>query len=92
MIQNSLKGFGRLFDHDLVTKVVCFGADGVATFQGIKTKVATQLRQTSSPFCIHVHCVVHKTKLATLIFSNMSMVVKIEALLTSVYTHTSVIV
>ncbi len=37
MIRNSMKGFGGLFDHDLVTKVVCFSVDGVATFQGIKT-------------------------------------------------------
>ncbi len=41
MIRNSMKGFGGLFDHDLVTKVVCFSANGVATFQGIKTWVAT---------------------------------------------------
>jgi len=36
MIWNSMKGFGGLFDHDLVTKVVCSSVDGVATFQGIK--------------------------------------------------------
>jgi len=36
-----VKGFRGLFDHDLATKVVCFDADGVATFQGIKTEVAT---------------------------------------------------
>ncbi len=41
MIQNSMKGFGGIFNHDLVIKVVCFGANGVATFQGIKIGVAT---------------------------------------------------
>ncbi len=41
MIRNLVKGFGGLFDHDLVIKVVCFGADGATTFQGIRTGVAT---------------------------------------------------
>jgi hypothetical protein len=40
-----VKGFGGLFDHHLVTKVVCFGVDGAATFQGIKTRVAAQLKK-----------------------------------------------
>jgi ubiquinone/menaquinone biosynthesis C-methylase UbiE len=89
MIQNLMKGFGGLFDHDLVIKVVCFDVDGVVAFQGIKTRVATQLKQTSSPFCIHVHCVVHKTNLAAFTFSNLPIVVKIEALLANVYTYFS---
>ncbi len=41
MIRNLVKGFRGLFDHDLATKVICFDAHGVATFQGIKTEVAT---------------------------------------------------
>ncbi len=45
MIWNLVKGFGGLFDHHLVTKVVCFGVDGAATFQGIKTRVAAQLKK-----------------------------------------------
>jgi hypothetical protein len=45
-----VKGFGGLFDHDLATKVICCGANGAATFQGIKAKVATQLREKSLPF------------------------------------------
>ncbi len=71
MIWNLVKGFGGLFDHDLVIKVICCGANGAATFQGIKTKVITQLKEKSSPFCIHVHYVTHKTNLTTLTLSNM---------------------
>jgi len=40
-----VKGFGGLSDRDLATKVVCFGVDGATTFQGIKTGVATQLKE-----------------------------------------------
>jgi len=72
MIWNLVKGFGGLFDYDLVTKVVCFSVDGAATFQGIKIGIAIQLRQKSSPFCIHVHCVAHKTNLATFTLSDNS--------------------
>jgi hypothetical protein len=66
-----MKGFGGLFDHDLVTKVVCFSANGATTFQGIKTGVATQLKHKSSPFCILVHCVTHKTNLAAITISKI---------------------
>jgi hypothetical protein len=41
MIRNLMKGFGGLSNHDLATKVVCFGVDGATTFQGIKIGVAT---------------------------------------------------
>jgi hypothetical protein len=82
-----VKGFGGLFDHDLVTKVVCFGADGAATFQGIKIGVANQLRKKSSPFCIHVHRVVHRTNLIAFTLLDLLIVVKIETLLASVYTY-----
>jgi hypothetical protein len=61
-----VKGFGGLSNHDLVTKVICCGSNGVAIFQGIKTRVATQLREKSSPFCILVYCIAHKTNVATL--------------------------
>jgi hypothetical protein len=82
-----VKGFGGLSECDLVIKVICRGANGVATFQGIKTRVAAQLREKSSPFCIHLHCVAHKTNLTTLTLLDLPIVVKIEALLASVYTY-----
>jgi len=83
------EGFGGLSDHDLATKVKCCGANGVATFRGIKIRVATQLREKSSPFCIFVHCVFHKTNLTTFTFSNLPIVVNIEILLVGVYTYFS---
>jgi len=87
MIQNSVKGFGGLFDHDLVTEVVCFSVDGVATFQGIKIGVGTQLRRKSSPFCILVHWVAHKTNLIALTLLDLFIIVKTEALLVGVYKY-----
>jgi hypothetical protein len=84
-----MKGFGGLSNHDLVTKVICCGANGVATFQGINTRVATQLREKSSTFCSHAHCVVHKTNVTTFTLSDLPIVVKIEALLVGVYAYSN---
>lgn len=85
MIKISMKVFGGSFDHDLATKVVCFDADDVGTFQGIKIRVATQLKKTFSPFRIHVHCIACKTNPTTFTFSNLLIFVKIEALLATMY-------
>jgi hypothetical protein len=38
-----MKVLGHLFDYDLAIKVVCFDANGATTFQGIKTRVVTNL-------------------------------------------------
>jgi hypothetical protein len=38
-----MKVLGHLFDYNLVIKVVCFDANGATTFQGMKTRVATNL-------------------------------------------------
>ncbi len=84
-----MKGFGGLFDHDLVTKVVCFCVDGATTFQGIKIGVATQLGKDSSPFCIPMNCVAHRTNLIAFTISDLFIVVKIEALLVCVYKYFS---
>jgi hypothetical protein len=52
MIKISMKVFGGSYDHDLATKIMYFDANGVGTFQGIKIRVATQLKENSSRFCI----------------------------------------
>jgi hypothetical protein len=41
MILNSMKVFEGLFDHDLAIKVVYLNANGVTTFQCIKTRIVT---------------------------------------------------
>jgi len=38
-----MKVRGCLFDYDLAIKVVCFDANGATTFQGIKTRIATNI-------------------------------------------------
>jgi hypothetical protein len=45
-------------------KLLCFGLDGVNTFQGTKTSVTTQINTNYAPFSIGVHCMAHKCNIA----------------------------
>jgi len=38
-IMNSLMTQGSLKEEELVTRLVCFGVDGVNTFQGIRSRI-----------------------------------------------------
>ena len=46
-------------------KCVVFGSDGCSTMVGCKSGVTTRLKNVS-PFVIAVHCIAHRTNLATL--------------------------
>jgi hypothetical protein len=54
--------------------------DGNNVFQGSQTSVTTQMKEIMVPFVIGVHCFVHRTNLAMLILSKLSLVVHLEAL------------
>ena len=45
---------GSLTREEIACKLVCFGADGVSTFQGHKTSVTTQIREKYAPFSIGI--------------------------------------
>lgn len=71
----------------LSIKVVCFGADGVTIFQGLKIGVIVQLTNKHCPFLIWIHCMAHWCNLDVENLSSLTLVVKIEALLASIYTY-----
>ena len=48
-----------------LSKCVAFGSDGCSTMVGSKSGVATRLKEVS-PFVVSVHCIAHRTNLATL--------------------------
>jgi len=43
LIMNSLMTQGGLQEEDLTSRLVCFGVDGVRTFQGIRFRVTIQI-------------------------------------------------
>jgi len=64
VIMTALQCGGDLNSDQISRKLVCFGADGVSTFQGAKSGVTLQLRMKWAPFCMGVHCMAHRCNLA----------------------------
>lgn len=71
----------------MAERMVCFGADGVSVFQGLRTGVTMQLKQQHAPFMIGVHCMAHQTNLAVEPLSNLPMVEKLEMLCQGLYNY-----
>ncbi len=61
LIVKILMEFGGLNEKDLANKLVCFGANGVIVFQGVKNGVIAQIMQKHAPFVSGVHCMAHRT-------------------------------
>jgi hypothetical protein len=55
---------GGLLVVDVVNKVVCFGANSVTKFQGLKIGVTIQLMNKHNPFIVGIHCMAHQCNLA----------------------------
>jgi len=62
-------------------KLLCFGADGVTTFQGLKSGVTTQIKENYAPFTTGVHCCAHRLNLAAQSLSSMLVMHSIEDVL-----------
>ncbi len=60
MIMASLLQYGGLYETNLTSKLISFGADGVSIFQEAKICVITQLKEKHAPFMLRVlHCIAH---------------------------------
>ena len=65
----------------LAKTLLCFGADGVSTFQGSKTGVTHQIQSKYAPFALGVHCMAHRCNLAFKTLSQLDIISGIEGLL-----------
>ena len=65
VIMATLIAGGEISDIEIAGKLLCFGADGVSTFQGLKSGVTAQIKEKSTPFAIGVHYCAHHLNLAT---------------------------
>jgi hypothetical protein len=59
----------------LGTKLISIGADGNNVFQGSRIGVTIQMKETTAPFLMGVHCFAHRTNLDVLVFSKLNLVV-----------------
>jgi hypothetical protein len=87
VIMHALLGEGGLTHEEIASKLVCFGADGVSTFQGSKSGVTTQIREKWAPFCLGVSCSSHRINLVVETMTKYPMVSRLENMFQSVYSY-----
>ncbi len=87
LIMNFLMTQGGLKKKELVTRLVCFGVDGVSTFQGLKFGIIVQIQNWYSPFVTNVHCMAHQINLVVQTFSSLPLFSCIESLLWCIYAY-----
>jgi hypothetical protein len=68
-------------------KLLCFGVDGVSTFQGTKIGVTKQINTNYAPFSISVHYMAHKCNLAFKTLLTLGIVSNIMDLLQSCHAY-----
>jgi len=64
LIVKALEIGGDVTLEQISKKLLCFGADGVSTFQGTRSGVTTQLQTKFAPFYMGIHCIAHHCNLA----------------------------
>jgi len=81
-----LKG-GGLMKENLSKKFLCFGIDGVNVFQGGKTRVTKQIKDSWAPFSMGVHCVVRRTNLIVQSLADLVFKVWIKMFMQNIYVY-----
>ncbi len=81
-----LKG-GGLMKENLSKKFLCFGIDGVNVFQGGKTRITKQIRDSWTPFSMGVHCVVCRTNLVVQSQADLVFMAWIEMFMQNIYVY-----
>jgi hypothetical protein len=77
--------FEKLNETKVANKLVCFGANGMIIFQGLKPDVTTQLMQKHIPFVSGVHYMTQHTNPVVQTLSGLTLVVKIKTLFIGIY-------
>lgn len=87
VIMGALSSGGGVTDSDISQKLLCFGADGVSSFQGLKTGVTSQIKEKYFPFATGVHCCAHRLNLAAQSLSQLTVMHAVEEVLRSTHTY-----
>jgi hypothetical protein len=64
VIMGALRGDANMERLALAKTLLCLSANGVSTFQGLKTRVTLQMHTKYVPFALNVHCMAHHCNLA----------------------------
>jgi hypothetical protein len=87
LIVKNLVEYGGLIEMEIANKLVYLGENGVNVFQGVKVGVTTQLMTKHAPYVKSVHCMAHHTNLVVRTLGGLSLVTKIESLLSFTYNY-----
>jgi hypothetical protein len=73
--------------HEIGEKMISFGADGAAVFQGFKGGVTKRMQDSVAPFLVGHHCVAHRVQLAAQKLGSVPFVERVEELCSSLYSY-----
>jgi hypothetical protein len=71
---------------EVPSRLLCFGVDGVSTFQGAEGGVIVQIQDLHVPFLRGIHYMAHMINLVVHIFFSLPIVAYLKDLLQSIYT------
>ncbi len=86
---NSMMKGGGLSREELSKKLLCFGANGMNMFQGGKTRMTKQIKDSWPPFSMGVNCVAHRITLTMQTLGDLIFIAKIEGFKLNMYGHFS---
>jgi len=81
LIISALSVKAALIAEAISTRLICFGVDGVATFQGHMSGVTKQIQSQHAPFVQGIHCMAYRFNLAFKMLSSLNIMAAIEDLL-----------
>ena len=81
VIRDALSVGGGVSDTEIAERLLCFGADVVSSFQGLKTWVMVQIKGKYAPFATGVHSCAHHLNLAAQSLSSNTVMHSVEEVL-----------
>jgi hypothetical protein len=82
---NALLVSGGLNEIFLLGKLICFGANGVSIFQGVKIGVTKHIKEFWVPFSMGFHCVAHRANLTLQSLYDLIFIARLDSFVTNFY-------
>ena len=78
---------GKIKADEIAAKLICFGADGVSSFQNCRNGVSKQLLENWSPYVFQVHYCGHRFNLVVKTLNDLEIVSDMEDLVKVVHAY-----
>ena len=84
-----LSHHGKMEPNHIAEKLICFGANGVSSFQGCRTGMSKQLLNNWSLFVLQIHCYGYRFNLIVKTLIDLDIVSEIEDLVKVIYAYSA---